>query len=545
MKRISVALTLMLAALLPGADVLYAWEKAPPFTLPRLDAEEQVSLDDFRGQIVVLDFFNAGCGDCFRASRELELGIHEHYAARSGNPHGFPVQVVAVNSEVAEQEDLETFLEETDLGLVLDDPKGALLQRYGGAGMPYLVVIDATVAEPAAAPRVVLRQAKYEGLKKIRAAIDAITGEVPAAIPGAAPDSEAALSLPALETERQAASEATLDTAAMVASDILVADLISEYRLKQPSMEFSLAASYRKTRMDFKTETLGLRRSRRLSGERFGVQGSARFDLGETLEWKVDGGAYDGFQTYRALWMNEYYRHRIDALNLFGDSGTEYRKAHPRGYNASSGLRWEYLPGAGFAGAGVSYQRDHVSPGCQEGTPFVWLRDTFDTIGGHVSFENVPLRRLRTLLEGRLDDTTDRKPRLTLQGALNYALAENWVMRLAAGYAKERPHFTAKSASAAIERDWHSVWFVSVFGRYYEDTSELETGMANVTAAPPLKTYQVGLGVRRRGDRSTIKLDIGPCFSRYEPHPQCNTELDQLYKDRDWLSLQIAFQHRF
>ena len=34
--------------------------------------------------------------------------------------------------------------------------------------------------------------------------------------------------------------------------------------------------------------------------------------------------------------------------------------------------------------------------------------------------------------EGRIDDTTEREKRVTLQGALNYALAENWVMRLAA-----------------------------------------------------------------------------------------------------------------
>jgi len=95
------------------------------------------------------------------------------------------------------------------------------------------------------------------------------------------------------------------------------------------------------------------------------------------------------------------------------------------------------------------------------------------------------------------------------------------------------------------ERDWHGTWFVSVFGRYYEDTSEIDNGIANDAAAPPLKTYQAGLGVRRKGNRSTIKLDIGPCFSRYELHPKRNTDFDQLYKDRDWLSLQAAFQYQF
>ncbi len=551
MKRIPLAILLGLAFLLQGTNVLCAWEKAPFFSLPDLDSGEQVSLDDFRGQIVVLDFFNATCGDCFRVSWELEADVQAYYAARSGNPHGMAVQVVAVNSEAAEQKDMEVFLQKTEMGRVLDDPEGALLQRYGGASLPYLVVIDATVAGPgAAAPRVVLRQAKYEGVKKLRETIDAITGQAEAATssPGtrgnAEPGAELS-SLPELETEPQAAHEATLDVAAIIASDVYVADTRAEYRHKRPSAEFSLAVFYRSTRMDFKSEDLGLRRHKRLKEDHFGVQGSVSSDLNETLTLKVGGGTYDGFQTYRALWMDEYNRLKFGNRNTSGDSLAGYRDAHPWGYNASPSLRWEYLPDAGFAEAGVSYQYDSVSPGYEGGPPLVRLRDTYETVSGHLSFENVLTRRLRTLVEGRIDDTAEREKRMTLQGALNYALAENWVARMAVGYARENPHFSAKSVGAVLERDWHGIWFVNVFGRYYEDTSEIDNGMANDAAAPPLKTYQAGLGVRRKGNRSTIKLDIGPCFSRYELHPKRNTDFDHLYKDRDWLSLQAAFQYQF
>ncbi len=545
MKRIPLAMILVLAFLLPGANVLCAGARAPFFSLPPLESDDKVSLDDFQGQIVVLDFFNASCGECFRVSWELESGVQEYYAARAGNPHGIAVQVIAVNSEVAEQEDMAVFLQKTEIGMVLDDPEGTLLQRYGGAGLPYLVVIDATVTDPdGAAPRVVLRQAKYEGLKKIREAIDAITGEAEPAASG--PGAQTAttpgydLPLPTLEMEQQTVNETTLDVAAIIASDIFVTDLMAEYRHERPSAEFSLALSYRPTRMDFKSEYLGIRRDTRLAEDRFGIQGGVSFDLNETLTVKADGGAYDGFQTYRSLWMDEYNRLRFGDLKNSG-----YRNAHPWGCNVSSGLRWEYLPGAGFADAGISYQYDRVSPGYEGGPPLVRLRDTYDTLSGHLSFENVVTRRLRTMVEGRIDDTSERDVRVTVQGALNYALAENWVIRLTGGYATEDPHFTSKSASAALERDWHGIWFVSVFGRYYEDTSEIDNGIANDAAAPPLKTYQAGLGVRRQGHRSAIKFDIGPCFTRYEPHPQRNTDFDQLYKDRDWLSLQVAFQHQF
>lgn len=547
MKRIPVVLILVLAFLLPGANMLYAREKAPLFSLPLLWSEEQISLDDFRGQIVVLDFFNANCGDCVRVSWDLETGVQEYYEERSGNPHGIAVQVVAVNSELSEQEDMVAFLQKTELGMVLDDPEGTLLLRYGGTGLPYLVVIDATGTEPeAAAPRVVFRQAKYDGLKKIRDVIDAITGvtESAAAAPGTKVNTTPGydFSLAAFEMEQQGTHEITLDAATMIASDVFVTDLQTEYRHKHPSAEFSIALSYRPIRMDFKSEHLGLKRDTRLEEDFLGVQGGVSSDLNESLTLRVDGGGYDGFRTYRDLWMDEYNRLKSGDRNKGGLTG--YRSAHPWGYNVASGLRWEYLPDAGFADASLSYQYDKVSPGYEGGPPLVRLRDTYHTRSGHLSFENVLTRRLRTLLEGRIADTTERDVRLTLQGAINYAMAENWVMRLAAGCATEEPHYTSKSVSVALERDWRSTWFVGVFGRYYEDTGEIDNGVANDAAAPPLKTYQIGLGVRRKGARSVFKFDIGPCFSRYEADPQRNTDLDQLYKDRNWLLMQVAFQYQ-
>ncbi|MGD9160334.1 MAG: hypothetical protein PVG39_18100, partial [Desulfobacteraceae bacterium] len=140
---------------------------------------------------------------------------------------------------------------------------------------------------------------------------------------------------------------------------------------------------------------------------------------------------------------------------------------------------------------------------------------------------------------------TDRDARYTIQGALNYALAEHWVTRLTVAGSKENPHFRAKSISAAIERDWHNTWFVSLFGRYYDDTSEIENAVTGNAAAPPLETYQVGMGVRRQGFHSLFKLVAGPCFSRYDREPQRDRAFDKLYKDRDWISVQAAFLNQF
>ena len=536
---------LVLSFLLLGKTVLFADETTPFFNLPRLGSEKQVTLDDFRGKIVVLDFFSADCGDCFRASFELQAGIEELYAARSGNPHGVAVQVVAISSEIAGPEDMNAFIRETGLGIVLVDSEGDLLKRYGGDTTPYLVVVDATGTGPdAPAPRVVYRKPGYEGLGKLHEAINAITGKT---APGSAGMTrELTTILPTVEADRRVTHETTLDLAAITSSDLFVSDTLTEYHQKRPSSEFTVALSYRHIEADYISAYLGNRRENQLEEDHIGVQGSAGFNLNEILILKFGGGAYDGFQTYRALWLDEYYRHRFDVLGRLVPDLNGYRNAHPWGYNVSSGLRWEYLPESGFADASVTYQHDIVSPGYEIGVPVVVrLRDTYDTVSGRLAFENVLTRRLRTMFECRIDDTTARDVRLTLQGALNYAPAENWVIRLAAACATEEPDFTSESVSAVLERDWHGTWFVSVFGRYYEDSSEIANGIARNAVAPPLETYQAGLGVRRQGNRSSFKLVIGPCFNRYELHPRRDTAFDQLYKNRDWLSVQAAFLHRF
>lgn len=547
-RLIRVSIIMALVFLLLGENVTYAGKEAPSFTLPKWGTEKQVSLDDLYGKIVVLDFFNVSCAKCFRASWELQIDIQEFYAPRSGNPNGIEVQVVAVNSEVAESEDMGVFLEETELDLVLDDSGGKVLQRYGGTTVPYIVVIDAASGTDAAAPRVVY-QSGYEGLKKLRDVIDAITGhtEQVESRPGTQVDKAPGTtpSLQSIEMDQRITHETALDTAALIASDVSVIDTLVEYQQKRPSMEFTLALSYRHMEMDYASEYLAIRRERNLSADFFNVQSSASFDLNKNLTLTIEGGIYDGFQTYRALWLDAFYLHVFDAMSESIDDLKGYKKANPWGYNMSSGLRWEYLPSTAFAEAGISFQHDIVSPGYETGISLVRLRDNYDTVSGYLTFENILTRRLRTLVKCRIDDITDRDVRFTLQGSINYALAEHWVTRLVVAGAKENPHFRSKSINTVLERDWHDTWFVNLFGRYYEDTSEIENAVAGNAAAPPLQTYQAGLGIRRQGHQTSFKFVIGPCFSRYEKQSQRDRAFDQLYKDRDWLSVQFAFLHQF
>ncbi len=533
MNRYFCPLLILIVVLFLWTGELYAQEKAVSFSLPKLGTEQPVGLDDFKGSIVVLDFFSAGCPKCYRASWEIESGIQEYYESRSGNPHSIPVRVAAVSSEEALPDDMQVFLEDTELSLVLNDEKGTLLKQYGAAALPYIVVIDAA-GKNASEPVVVSAFEEYDGIDKLREVIDKITGRA-----------ESYTETAVTDLKKHIINEALFDTSAIIASDVYISDTVLEYKQKKEATEYSVALSYRRIDMDYSSQYLDVIRNESLKENWFSVNGSVKFNLNPAVSLSLDGGFYDGYQTYRAVWLDNYYRHVYGVLKTFIDGIEGYEKAEPWGYSISGGLKWEYLPGAGFAEAGVSYQRDVVSPGYEMGVTVVKLEDAFNTVGFHISTENILTRRMRSLIELGVSDTTERDPRYTLQASLNYAPADHWVTRFNVAGAKERPNFRAKSVSLTLERDWREKWFVSIFGRYYEDTSEIENSVSSSAAAPPLKTYQAGLGLRMQGIKTSFKFTAGPCNTKYDRLPDRDTAFDQLYKDRDWFSVQIVFLHKF
>ena len=74
----------------------------------------------------------------------VELGIQKYYAGKKGNAHGVEVRVVAVNIEKAKPDLTAKFIKELGLEFVLNDFEGELLAKLGGAGTPFLVVLDGT-----------------------------------------------------------------------------------------------------------------------------------------------------------------------------------------------------------------------------------------------------------------------------------------------------------------------------------------------------------------------------------------------------------------
>ena len=524
----------ILALLLTG--VLVRAATAPvttTFSLPRRGTSREVSLEQLRGSIVVLDFFAHWCVPCLRSSSEIETGLRQHYEKQKGNLQGIPVCVFGVNIESARPDKTDAFIKRTGMKEVLEDLKGEFFQRLAGAGTPLIVIIDATGPGQG---KIVYQKAGFEGAEKLRGVIDAIQ-------PGAAP-----ATLPTLTTTRgqtldpAANDRATLDFAAMWASDILLTDESFEYRRTGPQAELGLSFSHGHIGLDYVPESL-LEQPNRLDQDRYGLQAQGRLLVAE--RWTLNGGAggYTGYMDYRSLWLDEHFR------QLFGRR-QGYEKAHPWGANLSGGARWEYLPASGFIQGDVIYQHDLISPGYGVLLTFpptlVRFRDAYDTISGKMTFENVLTPRLRAQQELQVTDTTDRHLRFSGQSSLNWAVAEHWVTRLALAGTTEAPQFESWSVNATLERDWDETFFVSLFGRYYEDTGQIENALlADNTAAPPLHALYAGIGFRWQGEHSSIKLVAGPYFSRYEePGPGAST-FGHLYEDRDWFSVQFAFLHQF
>ncbi len=110
-------------------------EPAPGFTLARHGGGE-VSLEELRGQPVVLNFWSAGCATCLEELDELvrfyraHLGEVAFFAINMGDP---PETV----AEFARRHKLES-----EYPLLLD-PKGKVAVAYGVTGVPETVFIDA------------------------------------------------------------------------------------------------------------------------------------------------------------------------------------------------------------------------------------------------------------------------------------------------------------------------------------------------------------------------------------------------------------------
>jgi len=117
------------AALASGERVV-----APAISLPPLAGGEEVSLDDYRGEVVVLNYWASWCEPC-RAESPLLERFHERIEDRGGTVLGVDVNDVT--------SDAQAFIREFDLTYpMLRDADGETQTRFGVAAYPETIVLD-------------------------------------------------------------------------------------------------------------------------------------------------------------------------------------------------------------------------------------------------------------------------------------------------------------------------------------------------------------------------------------------------------------------
>ena len=530
--------TLLAASLIvPAASAGPA--AVPDFELPKWAATEKVRLADFAGKIVVLDFFAYWCVPCRRASVELETGVQKFYAAKSGNSQGVPVQVITINIERDHPELTAKYISATGAELVLNDFDGTLLEKLGGAGTPFIVVIDgshATKENPDF--RLVYEQAGFAGTKKLRQIIDGIQPPEPAA-------KAANENLKAVDqaTGPPVTRQGEVSFEGMFASDIDITSTALSYGQKQDGTEWNISYTHNTITENYEPYALFdfLGSAQNIHADYNSGEASLRQALNGDFTLSAAGGAYDGFTDFRSLWLANYYKQQFNFV-------PGYQPPNPQGFNLASGLRWEYQPTTGFAEANFLYAYDQIAPGYEFDSvagKAVHGATILQTYSPSLNFENVLTSRLRTLNEFQLTLTTGRQPRFAYRGSANLALGERWVWRVAGGYTHENPHLRAWFAGSTLEYELTPHWLLNLSGLFYHDTGEIENSLLISTAAPALTSWQGGGGIRYVRERSAFNLSIATLRSNYDPVSVGTRPFTNLYSDRTWLALQAAWSMTF
>jgi peroxiredoxin len=134
-RRLSLLLAsgLLILGLAPAAFAVSLQESAPDFTLKSLDGGN-LRLDEYRGQVVLINFWASWCGPC-RQEMPLLDRLHQRY-----EDTGFAVLGVNVEGEVAPAREI---VDKTNVSFPVLIDKGQLVSElYKLEAMPSTVVVD-------------------------------------------------------------------------------------------------------------------------------------------------------------------------------------------------------------------------------------------------------------------------------------------------------------------------------------------------------------------------------------------------------------------
>ena len=137
-KLFALAVALALAFGLQSASATVATN----FTIVNHTNGAPLSLDDYQGSVILLDFWAYWCGPCQLAASDIEPNVTRYYRAAGGNPNGVPVTVISISIDGTDPASEATYIRTYGLELVGDDFNWVAYDQFQQGYIPTFVVIN-------------------------------------------------------------------------------------------------------------------------------------------------------------------------------------------------------------------------------------------------------------------------------------------------------------------------------------------------------------------------------------------------------------------
>lgn len=325
-----------------------------------------------------------------------------------------------------------------------------------------------------------------------------------------------------------------LESEAMLSDDIDVWRSAFRYAQDRGGWSIEAGASFTDYSLDY--EPFALFGGSPASLDESTWQGDLTFahEIGDSFEGSLTLSGYDGYSDYRSIWIAEYYRQTFD----FPGSG--YYGPDPHGWAVTGGLTWDPHIGT-RVGLDLIYGRDTIAPGWTFGAPG---NDLLESRTVALRWEQAVNPRLRSELALLYNDVTERDPRYHLQSTWTAALTDAVTLRAQLGAATEDPDFDALYGGLSLDYQFSTNWSLTCSGRLYDDTGEIESAGFN-TAAPGVETAELGASVLYDNGEHALRLGVSFYDTSYDPVDLDNAFFANLYDDRDWWTIRLAYTANF